>query len=162
MSKFRFIIRPFKLIKRLRREGRDPQAAVTFWTLSSLSSYYLTDIQFLQKSQKAFLSSVPLRPTSVFFKWVSSSLKLRDLEGCSAAKVQEEGSFLFGQEGGGGDVVDACWDQVHLHVAETTSMNSQTHVLWWTEIRTRAESWDFVEKVTTSSLVGQDFLMINI
>lgn len=50
-----------------------------------------------------------------------SSLELGDLEGRGTSKVQEEGSFLFGQEGGGDDVVDACWDMVRLHVAEATS-----------------------------------------
>ncbi len=50
-----------------------------------------------------------------------SSLEMGDLEGGSAGEVQEEGSFLFGQEGGGDDVVDACRDVVQLHVAEATS-----------------------------------------
>lgn len=50
-----------------------------------------------------------------------SLLEMGDLEGYGAGKVQEERSFLFGQEGGGDDVVDACWDVVRLHVAEATS-----------------------------------------
>lgn len=57
-----------------------------------------------------------------------SSLELGDLEGRGAGKVQEEGSFLFGQEGGGDDVVDACWDVLRLHVAEATSGKRQRDV----------------------------------
>lgn len=50
-----------------------------------------------------------------------SSLELGDLERWRAGKIQEKGSFLFGQEGGGGDVVDACWNMFHLHVTEAAS-----------------------------------------
>lgn len=61
--------------------------------------------------EAAHRTSAGLRP---------SSLELGDLERRRAGKVQEKGSFLFGQEGGGGDIVDACWDVVHLHVTEPT------------------------------------------
>lgn len=58
-----------------------------------------------------------------------SSLQLRDFEGCGAGKVQEEGSFLFGEEGGGNDVVDACWDVFGFHVAEAASVISTALLL---------------------------------
>ena len=49
-----------------------------------------------------------------------------DLEGQGAAKVQEEVSFLFGQESGGDDVVDASWHMVKLQVAEPTPRESES------------------------------------
>lgn len=55
------------------------------------------------------------------FSPAPSSLQLRDPERRRAGKVQEEGTFLFGQEGGRDDVVDARWDVFSLHVAEATS-----------------------------------------
>lgn len=66
---------------------------------------------------------IPALPLPLF------SLELRDLEGYGAGKVQEEGSFLFGQEGCGSDVVDACWDVVQLQVTETTSVISAALLL---------------------------------
>lgn len=56
------------------------------------------------------------------------SLELRDLEGGGAGEVQEEGSFLFGQEGGGDDVVEAGWDVVRLHVAEATPAGGEATI----------------------------------
>lgn len=73
-------------------------------------------------------SSLRYLPPLFLFGFLScalSSLELGDFEGGSAGKVQEERSFLFRQEGGGGDVVDACWDVVQLHVAETASLKAQ-------------------------------------
>lgn len=55
-----------------------------------------------------------------------SSLQLGDLQRYGATEVQEEGPFLFGQEGGGSDVVDAGGDLVHLHVAEATPTVGET------------------------------------
>lgn len=52
---------------------------------------------------------------------LNASLELGDLEGCCAEEVQEEGSFLFGKEGCGHQVVEASGDVVQLHVAEAAS-----------------------------------------
>lgn len=74
-----------------------------------------------------YLSSSP-RPRLLLlllFLPAPPSLKLGHLEGRGAGKVQEEGSFLFWQEGGGDDVVDACWDVFRLHVAEATSSHKE-------------------------------------
>ena len=63
------------------------------------------------------LSSLSLSPPS---------LEVGDLEGHGTAKVQEEVSFLFGQEGGGDDVVDASRHMVKLQVAEPTPTERET------------------------------------
>lgn len=91
-------------------------ASLCFIGTSSHPKYSSSDIPWhptLSQSPCPVLSPAP------------SSLELRDLDGQGAGKVQEEGSFLFGQEGGGDDVVDACWDVLHLHVAEATSGKRQ-------------------------------------
>lgn len=54
------------------------------------------------------------------------SLQLCHFEGCGAGEVQEEGAFLFGQEGGGHHVVNARRDLFAIHVAEAASMMTPT------------------------------------
>lgn len=90
-------------------------AAVTFWALWRPWHF--------QNAVSEIYSTMP--PSTFLPIPAPSSLELGDLEGCSTAEVQKEGSFLFGQESGGGDVIDACWDMIHLHVAETTSARSK-------------------------------------
>lgn len=87
------------------------------------------------------IRNVPLRPDRTILLTSASltlgaqlSLQLWDLQGWGTGDIQKEGSFLFGQEGGWGDVVDACWDVVQLHVAETTSGDKRRKVSsHWTE-----------------------------
>lgn len=80
--------------------------------LGEAASHILGSLCFIEASSYPKYCPSPCPPPS--------SLELGDLERRGAGKVQEEGAFLFGQEGGGDDVVDACWDVVNLHVAEAT------------------------------------------
>lgn len=63
-----------------------------------------------------------------FVSQSSFSLKLGDFKRCYAAEVQEKGSFLFRQKGGGDDIVDACGDVIRLHVTEATPGERQVNV----------------------------------
>lgn len=58
----------------------------------------------------------------ILFKVVHFSLKLGHFSRRGGAKVQEKGSFLFGEEGGGGDVVDSSGNMVQLQITKTTSV----------------------------------------
>lgn len=90
-------------------------AAVTFWALWRPCHF--------QNAVSEIYSTMP--PSTFLPIPAPSSLELGDLQGWSTAEVQKEGSFLFRQESGGGDVIDACWDMIYLHVAETTSARSK-------------------------------------
>lgn len=57
---------------------------------------------------------------------LNASLELGDLQGRRAEEVQEERPFLFGQEGGGDQVVEACRDVIQLHVAEAASAGGKS------------------------------------
>lgn len=57
-------------------------------------------------------SSSGVKPSSIQREALKASLELGDLQGRRAEEVQEERSFLFGQEGGGHQVVEAGRDLV--------------------------------------------------
>lgn len=76
-------------------------------------------VHYISSLQEVQLQRPPIQPLC------SSSLELGDLERRRAGQVQEKGPFLFRQEGGGCDIVDACWDVVHLQVTEATSVEAK-------------------------------------